>query len=98
MHFIAFFYIPDNTDDYWTYSGSLTTPPYYETVTWIVFRDPITVTEAQVSHLPYSTASLVNTKHLYNICTMFDQRRGRWFNVVQFLYKCFVVAGRSLRS
>ena len=29
----------------------------------------------------------VNTKHLYNICTMLDQRRRRWSNVVQMLYK-----------
>ena len=35
----------------------------------------------------------VNTKHLYNICTMLDQRRRRWADVVQMLYKCFVFAG-----
>ena len=34
-----------------------------------------------------------NTKHLYNICTMLDQRRRRWADVVQMLYKCFVFAG-----
>ena len=32
-------------------------------------------------------------KHLYNICTMLDQRRRRWAAVVQMLYKCFVFAG-----
>ena len=36
----------------------------------------------------------VNTKHLYNICTMLDQRRRRWADVVQMLYKCFVFAGK----
>ena len=36
---------------------------------------------------------LVNTKHLYNICTMLDQCRRRWADVVQMLYKCFVFAG-----
>ena len=35
----------------------------------------------------------VNPKHLYNICTMLDQRRRRWADVVQMLYKCFVFAG-----
>ena len=34
-----------------------------------------------------------NTKHLYNICTMLDQRRRRWDDIVQMLYKCFVFAG-----
>ena len=30
----------------------------------------------------------VNTKHLYNICTMLGQRRRRWPDVVQMLYTC----------
>ena len=34
-----------------------------------------------------------NTKHLYNICTMLDQRRRRWADVVEMLYKYFVFAG-----
>ena len=37
----------------------------------------------------------VNTKHLYNICTMLDQRRRHWINVVQMLYKCFVFSRNS---
>ena len=38
----------------------------------------------------------VNTKHLYNICTMLDQRRRRWADVVQILYKCFVFTGQGI--
>nr|ANJ65961.1 carbonic anhydrase [Hydroides elegans] len=41
--------LPNDTDKYWTYLGSLTTPPLYESVTWIVFKDPIDVTEAQMN-------------------------------------------------
>ena len=37
-----------------------------------------------------------NTKHLYNIFTMLDQRRRRWADVVLMLYKCFVFAGLSV--
>ena len=33
-----------------------------------------------------------NTKHLYDVFTMLDQRRRRWAGVVQMLYKCFVFA------
>ena len=40
----------------------------------------------------------VNTKHLYNICTMLDQRRRQWANVVRMLYKCFVFAGYLLMT
>lgn len=36
--------------DYWTYPGSLTTPPLLECVTWIVLKEPITVTSEQMSH------------------------------------------------
>ena len=34
-----------------------------------------------------------NTKHLYIVRTMLNQRQRRWADVVQMLYKCFVFAG-----
>lgn len=34
--------------DYWTYPGSLTTPPLLESVTWIVLREPISVSSGQM--------------------------------------------------
>ena len=36
-----------------------------------------------------------NMKHLYIICTMLAQRRRRWADVAQMLYKCFVIAGEK---
>ena len=42
--------------------------------------------------------SPANTQHLYNICTMLDQRRRRWADVVQKLYNCFVFAGSEINS
>ncbi|KAK6174143.1 hypothetical protein SNE40_017474 [Patella caerulea] len=40
--------LPANTNNYWTYLGSLTTPPCCESVTWIVFEEPITVSQDQI--------------------------------------------------
>ena len=34
-----------------------------------------------------------NSNDLYTICTMLVQRRRRWADIVQMLYKCFVFAG-----
>lgn len=33
---------------FWTYEGSLTTPPLHESVTWIVFKEPINVSNSQL--------------------------------------------------
>uniref|UniRef100_A0A665X7U6 Carbonic anhydrase n=2 Tax=Echeneis naucrates TaxID=173247 RepID=A0A665X7U6_ECHNA len=35
--------------DYWTYDGSLTTPPLLESVTWIVCKEPISVSSGQMA-------------------------------------------------
>ena len=43
-----------------------------------------------------ATPSKHKTLILYNIRTKLDQRRRRWADVVQMLYKCFVFAGRRV--
>uniref|UniRef100_A0A8D2DTZ2 Carbonic anhydrase n=1 Tax=Sciurus vulgaris TaxID=55149 RepID=A0A8D2DTZ2_SCIVU len=35
--------------DYWTYTGSLTTPPLAESVTWVIQKQPIEVAASQLS-------------------------------------------------
>jgi len=42
--------LPD-TKEYYTYNGSLTTPPCTENVTWYIFKEPITVSFEQVKQL-----------------------------------------------
>ena len=40
--------LPTDCKSYWTYPGSLTTPPFSECVTWIVFKDPIKISQSQL--------------------------------------------------
>ena len=40
--------MPLNTNDFYRYEGSLTTPGCYEVVTWTIFQHPVKVTEAEV--------------------------------------------------
>lgn len=41
--------IPAANGRFYTYLGSLTTPPCSETVTWFIFPEPLPVSPAQVS-------------------------------------------------
>ncbi|XP_046585237.1 carbonic anhydrase 2-like [Haliotis rubra] len=44
-------FLPESLSEYWTYPGSLTTPPCYESVTWIVFKEHMVVSESQLKAL-----------------------------------------------
>jgi len=41
--------LPDNTDDFYRYEGSLTTPTCNEEVQWTVFKTPVKVNSAQMA-------------------------------------------------
>jgi carbonic anhydrase len=41
--------LPRAMDDYFTYSGSLTTPPCSESVRWIVVKQPLQLSKAQIT-------------------------------------------------
>uniref|UniRef100_A0A3B4AK60 carbonic anhydrase n=1 Tax=Periophthalmus magnuspinnatus TaxID=409849 RepID=A0A3B4AK60_9GOBI len=57
--------------DYWTYDGSLTTPPLLESVTWIVCKEPISVSSGQMSQF----RSLLFTPEGEAECCMVDNYR-----------------------
>ncbi|KAI0241633.1 Carbonic anhydrase 2 [Lamellibrachia satsuma] len=40
--------LPEDTTKFWSYPGSLTTPPCFESVNWIVFKEPIEVSDQQL--------------------------------------------------
>ncbi|XP_045193507.1 carbonic anhydrase 1-like isoform X2 [Mercenaria mercenaria] len=43
--------LPENTKEFWTYHGSLTTPPCYESVQWIVLRESVQYSPNQLQAL-----------------------------------------------
>ena len=55
IYFVLLF---QENKNYWTYSGSLTTPPCHESVRFLIFQNPIQMSERQVR----SDKSLINSK------------------------------------
>jgi carbonic anhydrase len=51
--------LPETKHLYFTYNGSLTTPPCLEVVTWIEFKQPILLSDNQVSNIPWLTTLIL---------------------------------------
>ncbi|XP_066504666.1 carbonic anhydrase 5A, mitochondrial isoform X2 [Hoplias malabaricus] len=72
--------LPENTDDYWTYPGSLTTPPLTESVTWIIMKQPIEVSHDQLAvfrSLLFTSAEEQDQKSMVNNFRVQQPLKGR---------------------
>ena len=63
---------------YWTYQGSLTTPPLLESVSWIIFKKPMTVSKEQLDcmrNLKCNGCSASNSNSIFDDIPMVDNFR-----------------------
>ena len=61
---------PSDSRDFWTYQGSLTTPPLAESVTWIVFKKPMGMSAEQVIYA--FNVSLITSKVKFHVYMFFQ--------------------------
>jgi len=57
----------EDTSLYWTYEGSLTTPPCYESVRFVIFKNPVQVSEGQVKFCDVLYDIFVRALHFVRI-------------------------------
>ena len=64
-----------NANNYWTYPGSLTTPPLSESVIWIIFQEPIPVSLTQLKDFRELKAVAFDDKDKENVHDPMDYQR-----------------------
>ena len=68
-------------------------PPPPPPSSWMVYTSIIYSVKAWRDMVTGFLSHPVDTKHLYDICTMLAQRRRRWASMLQMLYNCLCLLG-----
>lgn len=63
--------LPDNTKSYYSYDGSLTTPPCSEGVKWTVFTEPVTLSSKQIESFKSAYSNNFRPAQSINECTIY---------------------------
>ena len=87
-------FLPKDIDVYYTYKGSLTTPPCSEVVTWILFSTPVQISFKQVMKFSVTYFSSISCLFI-KIVKFYEQflLHGRWRN-----FECFRTAKMCWRT
>lgn len=75
--FTPYALLPENTEQFFTYPGSLTTPPLTENVTWTLFRVPLKISVLQLEKLNQFKAVSENEKDKYHTVDYFPRCDGK---------------------
>ena len=59
--------LPERPEEYYRYRGSLTTPPCYPTVLWTVFRNPVQISQEQVTVVLFLVVDHVVPRTLHRL-------------------------------
>lgn len=63
--------LPRNLKEFYEFDGSLTTPPYSEITTWIVYPETMYISSNQVQHSRQKIASFMTLKYYLNFYSKF---------------------------
>jgi len=76
--------LPKNRS-YWTYPGSLTTPPLFESVTWVLFKQPIEISRAQLKMMRRLRIGDESSEHMKDNFRPVQKMMGRAVRQPKFL-------------
>ena len=79
-------FLPENTDQFYRYNGSLTTPGCDEIILWTIFKQPVEISQEQINRM-----RKVTYHHAENHTTWFEQNLSNNYRSTQNLHERVVL-------